>query len=60
MNGKVVQLAALWRQGGPLAFFDYWAPMIDLVGQLAARWSQVALPRCAPMDWAYPMFGLVG
>ena len=42
------------------AFTDYWAPMIGLVGQLAARWAQIALPRRLPMDWAFPMIGFVG
>ena len=57
---KSVQLAALQRQVAPLAFTDYWAPMTGLVGQLAARQPQVALPRRFPMDLAFPMIGLVG
>ena len=33
--------------------------MIGLVGQIAARRPQVALPRREPMDWSFPMIGLV-
>ena len=56
---KSVQLAALRRQVAPPAFTDFCALMIGLVGQLAARWPQVALPRRVSMDWALPMTGLV-
>ena len=36
--------------------------MIGLVGQLAARGRKLpwALPRRLPMNWAFPMIGLVG
>ena len=33
--------------------------MIGLVGQLAARRLQVAIPRRLPMSWAFPLIGLV-
>ena len=33
------------------AFTDYREPMNGLIGQLAARQPQVALPRRLPMDW---------
>ena len=42
---KSVQLAA------PPAFTDYWLPMSGLVGQLASRQPQDALPKRLPMDW---------
>ena len=29
-----------------------------LVGQLAARRPQIALPRRSPLDWLFPMIGL--
>ena len=48
------------QQVAPLAFTDYWAPMLGWVGQLAARQPQVALPRRVLMDWAFPMMGVVG
>ena len=38
----------------------FWAPMIGLVCQLAARWPQVAHPRRLPLDLAFLMVGLVG
>ena len=53
--GKSVQLAALRRQVVPLAFIDYWAPMIVLAGQLAVRRLQVAVPRRLLIDW--PLHG---
>ena len=52
MHGKVGQLA-------PLAFTDHWAPMIGVVGKLAAHRPQVSRRRHLPMDWAFPMIGLV-
>ena len=47
---KLVQLATLQRQVESRAFTDCWAPMIALVGQVAARWPQVALPRRLTME----------
>ena len=55
---KLAQLAR--RQVAHPAFTDYWAPMIGLVGQLAACRPQSALLKRVPMDWALPMNGLVG
>ena len=55
-----MQFAALRRQVAPPAFTDHWAPMIGLVGQLAARQPKVTFPRRPPMGWAFPMIGLVG
>ena len=55
-----VQLAALWQQVAPPEFTDYWAPMIALAGQLAARRQQNALPRHLAMDLAFQMIGLIG
>ena len=49
----MVQLAALRLEVAPLAFADNWAPMHGLVGQLAARWPQVALSRRLPMAWPF-------
>ena len=58
---KSVQLAAIGgRQVASPACTDYWAPMIGLVGQPAARRPQVALPWHLPMDWAFQMIGLTG
>ena len=57
---KSVQLAALQWKFVPPTFTDYRAPLTGLVGQLAARWPQVAFTRRLPMDWASSMIGLVG
>ena len=51
---KPVQFAALWRQVAPPAIADYWAPIIDSVGQLAARRPEVATPGRQLEDWAFP------
>ena len=58
---KSLRLAALRRQVALPAFTDYWASMIGLVGQLAARRLQVALPKAnrLPADQAFRMIGLV-
>ena len=57
---KSAHLAAFRRPFASLAFTDYCAPMNGLVGQLATRWPQVALPRCLPMDWAFALISSVG
>ena len=54
MIGKSVKLAALlWQLIALAALTEYCAPMIGLVGQLATRRPQVALPRRLPTDWPF-------
>ena len=57
MNGKV---GATYRPPAASCIKDYWAPMIGLVGQLAARRLQAAFPWCLPMDWAFSLIASVG
>ena len=60
MNGKVGATCSPPAVSCTSGVYRLWASMIGFVGQLVARWPQVALPRRLPMGWAFPMIGLVG
>ena len=60
MHEKSVQLPALRQQDAPPTITNYWAPMIGLVSQLAARRPQVALSERLPMSRAFLLIRFVG